>query len=244
MAEYFSEALVSAHRQQLLISEIVYRESSSTQEILIFRNPLFGTVMALDNVVQTTTGDEFIYHEMLTHVPILAHGNASRALIIGGGDGGILRHVLKHKKIERAVMVEIEPRVIDLTKQYIPEICGDAFDDPRAKVIIDDGCKYVRETEERFDVVIVDSTDPDGPARVLYAGILCRLQTLPHAGRCHRHPKRCAFFSAGHHTEFEEKPRILFCRCRVLSGDDTDLYLGPDGARFRDRQSGATANRH
>ena len=124
--------------------------------------------MTLDKVVQTTTGDEFIYHEMLTNVPILAHGNVSRVLIIGGGDGGILRHVLKHKKILHATMVEIEPRVIDLTKKYMPEICGDAFDDPRAEIIIADGCKFVRETARHFDVVIIDLTDPEGPGEVLF----------------------------------------------------------------------------
>ena len=168
MHEYFSEDLVPAHRQQLAITEIIHGEVSETQDVVVFRNPLFGVVMALDNVVQTTTGDEFIYHEMMTHVPILAHGDAKRVLIIGGGDGGILRHVLMHKKVSHVTMVEIEPRVIELTQRYMPQICGEAFDDPRANIVIDDGCKFVKESTEAFDVIIVDSTDPEGPGKVLF----------------------------------------------------------------------------
>ncbi len=168
MTEYFSEHLVPAHRQQLECTEILFRSGSGTQEVLVFKNPLFGTVLALDKVVQTTTGDEYVYHEMMTHVPILAHGAAESVLIIGGGDGGILRHTLMHPGVKRAVMVEIEPQVIDMTKKYMPSICGDAFENPKGKVIIDDGCKYVREAKEKFDVIIVDSTDPHGPGIVLF----------------------------------------------------------------------------
>jgi len=104
----------------------------------------------------------------MTHIPILAHGQVRKVLIIGGGDGGILREVLQHKTIEKATMVEIDPAVINLTKKYIPSIPGKAFEDPRTDLIIGDGVRYVGETAERYDVVVVDSTDPIGPAEVLF----------------------------------------------------------------------------
>jgi spermidine synthase len=165
---YFSENLVPAHRQQLQCTEVLFRGEGVTQGVVIFRNPRFGTVLALDDVVQTTTHDEFVYHEMIAHVPILAHGTAKRVLIIGGGDGGVLRHALMHQSVEQAVLVEIEPTVIDMTKKYLPTICGDAFDNPRAKVVIADGCAYVCDAAEKYDVIIVDSTDNHGPGAVLF----------------------------------------------------------------------------
>jgi spermidine synthase len=166
---YFSEHLVAAHRQQLQCTEILFSHKAETQEVVIFSNPRFGTVLALDHVIQTTERDEFVYHEMMTHVPILSHGAVKNVLIIGGGDGGILRHALMHKNIDQVTLVEIEPAVIEMTKQYLPTICGEAFDNPRARVIIDDGCAFVRDTKETFDIVIVDSTDNHGPGAVLFS---------------------------------------------------------------------------
>ena len=128
----------------------------------------FGRVMALDDIVQVTTRDEFIYHEMMTHVPILAKGDVTNVLIIGGGDGGILREVLRHTGVEHATMVELDRTVVDLCQEHFPDISDGAFDDPRTDLIIADGVKYVAETDRRFDVVIVDSTDPIGPGEVLF----------------------------------------------------------------------------
>ena len=110
-----------------------------------------------------------MYQEMLTHVPLLAHGAARRVLIIGAGDGGVLRRVLQHKGVERAVMVEIDGEVIRLAKEHMPGIAGEAWDDPRAEVIVGDGIDYVRQAPAAsFDVVIVDSTDPIGVGEVLF----------------------------------------------------------------------------
>jgi spermidine synthase len=125
--------------------------------------------MLLDGVVQITEADEFVYQEMLTHVPLLAHGAAKRVLIIGAGDGGVLRRVLEHKTVEKAVMVEIDGEVIRLAKEFMPGIAGDAWTDPRAEVIVGDGIDYVRQAPAAsFDVVIVDSTDPIGVGEVLF----------------------------------------------------------------------------
>lgn len=164
---WFDETLYPEYRQSLKAGTVLFRRKTEFQDLVIFENPRFGRVLALDGVVQTTEGDEFIYHEMIAHVPILAHGGARRVLIIGGGDGGTLREVLKHR-VETAVMVEIDPGVIKLSREYLPSLSAGAFDDPRARIVIADGVRFVTETAERFDVIIVDSTDPAGPGEVLF----------------------------------------------------------------------------
>ena len=166
--KWFDETLHNDVRQSLLISKVLYQDKTDLQDLIVFENPRMGRVLALDGVIQTTEGDEFIYHEMLTHTPILAHGNAKKVLIIGGGDGGMLREVLKHPGVE-PTMVEIDPGVIDLCKTHLPSINKGAFDDPRARILIDDGAKFMAETEDRFDVIIIDSTDPVGPGAILFS---------------------------------------------------------------------------
>jgi len=124
--------------------------------------------MLLDDIVQTTEADEFIYHEMLAHVPVLAHGAARKVLIIGGGDGGMLEEVLKHPTVETVTMVDIDRTVIDISREFLPAICGDAFDDPRTDLVIDDGVEFVARDGAEFDVIIIDSTDPIGPGEALF----------------------------------------------------------------------------
>jgi spermidine synthase len=169
--EWFQETLHPAIRQTLKVDEVLHREKTALQDLIIFRNPTFGRVMALDGIVQTTEGDEYVYHEMLAHVPILAvkaaRGRVGKVLIVGGGDGGCLREVLKHKRLA-CTMVEIDPGVIELSRKHLPNHHAGAFDDPRANIVIADGARFVKETKERFDVVIIDSTDPVGPGAVLF----------------------------------------------------------------------------
>ncbi len=164
----FVEALHKGYAQSFEVERVLYRDKTEHQDLIIFETPTFGRVMALDDIVQVTTRDEFVYHEMMTHVPILAKGDVRDVLIIGGGDGGILREVLRHKSIERATMVEIDRTVVDLCQEHFPDISAGAFDDLRTDLIITDGVKFVAETDQRFDVVIVDSTDPMGPGEVLF----------------------------------------------------------------------------
>jgi len=173
---YWTETLHDGWGQTLRIDEVLFEQDSGHQHLLIFRNAMFGTVLALDGVVQTTERDEFIYHEMLTHVPIVAHGACRKVLIIGGGDGGILREVCRHSTVTSITQVEIDPAVIDLSRQYLPNHSQGAFEDPRLKLVIDDGVRFVQQCTERFDVIISDSTDPHGPAEALftspfYAGV-------------------------------------------------------------------------
>lgn len=165
---WFNETLYDGFRQGHKIVKTLYRGKSAYQKIEVFETQDFGRMLALDGVVQTTERDEFVYHEMMTHLPIFAHGQVESILIIGAGDGGILEEALKHKSVKRAVMVEIDGQVIEVSKKYLPKICGKAFSDKRAEVIVGDGAKFMAETEERFDLVIVDSSDPIGPATVLF----------------------------------------------------------------------------
>ena len=167
MTAWFTETLYTDYQQRLRIAKILHRGRTAHQDVLIFENPYFGRVLALDGIVQTTEGDEFAYHEMLVHVPVLAHGAARRVAIVGGGDGGALEEILKHD-VERVVMVELDPGVVALSRRYLKSICGDAFDDPRAELIFRDGAAYMKAAEEKFDVIVVDSTDPVGPAIALF----------------------------------------------------------------------------
>ncbi|MEG3618374.1 polyamine aminopropyltransferase [Magnetovibrio sp. PR-2] len=164
----FEEALHDGYAQGFDVTNVLFHEKTEHQDLVIFETPTFGRVMALDNIVQVTSKDEFVYHEMLTHVPIFAKGGVTDVLIIGGGDGGILREVLRHKTVERVTMVELDRTVVDLCTQYFPGISNGAFEDPRTDLVITDGVKFVAESDKRFDVIIVDSTDPIGPGEVLF----------------------------------------------------------------------------
>lgn len=167
MARWFDETLYETQRQSFRIDRELYRAKSAFQDILIFENATLGRVLTLDGVVQVTEQDEFVYHEMLTHLPLIAHGAAAKVLIIGGGDGGILEEVLKHP-VERTVMVEIDGMVIEASRKFLPTVCGKAFEDPRTELIVGDGVKYMAESREQFDLIVVDSTDPVGPAVELF----------------------------------------------------------------------------
>lgn len=164
----FSETLYDAYGQEFRIDELLHEVKTDHQHLVIFHNAAFGRVMVLDGVVQTTEKDEFIYHEMLAHVPILAHAMARRVLIIGGGDGGMLREVLRHRQIAHVTQVEIDQQVIDMCCTYLPSHSDGAFDDPRVTIVIDDGLHFVQSTRETFDVIISDSTDPIGPGEALF----------------------------------------------------------------------------
>lgn len=166
--QWYNETLFENYGQRFKVDNVLFENQTTHQHLVIFENSQFGRVMALDGNIQTTTRDEFIYHEMMVHVPILAHGKVSRVLIIGGGDGGILREVLKHKSVKHVTMIEIDAAVVEMSKEFLPSISDGAFDDSRLHLVIADGMDYVRETKEKYDVIITDSTDPIGPAEVLF----------------------------------------------------------------------------
>lgn len=151
-----------------LTAENGFTTVDSSQNLGLFENRTFGRVMILDGAVQVTTADEFIYHEVMTHIALFAHGAARRVLIVGGGDGGIAREVLRHRGVERVRLVEIDRAVVDLAARVLPEVSAGAFEDPRLDLVIADGAAHVATTDDRYDVVIVDSPDPVGPGKVLF----------------------------------------------------------------------------
>jgi spermidine synthase len=167
---WISETLFEALglRTSYEVERVLYETQTSHQHLVLFEHKLFGKVLMLDGATQVTSRDEFIYHEMMTHVPILAHGRAREVLIIGGGDCGIAEEVLKHKAVTRLTQVEIDASVVEFSKEHFPEFTGPVLADPRFDLVIDDGMNFVRGTQRRFDVIIVDSTDPQGPGAVLF----------------------------------------------------------------------------
>lgn len=168
MTDWVEEQLHDNWRARLRVDNIVFEEKTEHQHLLIFDNASFGRVLMLDNIIQLSSSDEFIYHEMLTHVPLFAMAEPKKVLIIGGGDGGALREALRHPSVEKVTMCEIDRSVIDLCTKFFPGISAGAFDDRRADIVIGDGAKFVEETDERYDAVLVDSTDPIGPGAVLF----------------------------------------------------------------------------
>lgn len=156
-------------RMSYAVDRVLYEVSTGHQHLVLFENAHFGKVLMLDGATQVTSRDEFIYHEMMTHVPILAHGRAKEVLIVGGGDCGIAEEALKHKSLERVTQVEIDASVVEFSKEHFPEFTRPVLSDRRFELVIADGMQYVAGTDRRFDVIVVDSTDPQGPGAVLFS---------------------------------------------------------------------------
>jgi spermidine synthase len=150
------------------IERVLYQTQTEHQHLVLFEHEFFGKMLMLDGATQVTTRDEFIYHEMMTHVPIFAHGKAKEVLIVGGGDCGIAKEVLKHKSVARLTQVEIDASVVAFAKEHFPKFTKPVLADKRFDLVIDDGMDYAAKTDRRFDVIIVDSTDPQGPGKVLF----------------------------------------------------------------------------
>ena len=156
-------------RMTFKVEKVLYEMHTEHQHLVLFEQPFFGKMLMLDGATQITKKDEFIYQEMMSHVPLFAHGNARDVLIVGGGDCGIAEEVLKHKSVRRLTQVEIDPAVVEFAKEHFSEFTKPVFADDRFESVIDDGMKYVARTERRFDAIIVNSTDPQGPGKVLFS---------------------------------------------------------------------------
>jgi spermidine synthase len=156
---------------ELRVKKILHTGRSEFQDILLFQSTDYGNVLVLDGIIQVSERDEFAYQEMITHLPLFAHKNLKSVLVIGGGDGGVLREVLKHDNIEKLVLVEIDETVIELSKKYLPSMAI-AFQDPKVEVKLCDGFQYLKDLhsndEAKFDVIITDSSDPEGPAAAFF----------------------------------------------------------------------------
>lgn len=167
---WFFEDLYSDTAYGFEVSKIIVPPTKTRyQELAVLDTPRFGKVFVLDGIVQFTEEDEAIYHEIITHWPIFTHPNPKNVLIIGGGDGGVLREVCKHKNVKKIYLVEIDAQVTKICKKYLPEISKGAFKDPRVKVYHLDAAEFVKKIREKFDVVIMDTTDPIGPAKSLFS---------------------------------------------------------------------------
>ncbi|MCM3714219.1 spermidine synthase [Alkalihalobacillus oceani] len=149
------------------IKRTLHTEKTDFQQLDVIETEEFGNMLVLDGMVMTTEKDEFVYHEMVAHVPLFTHPEPKHVLVVGGGDGGVIREVLKHPSVEKATLVEIDGKVIEYSKKYLPSIAG-ALDDPRVDVQVDDGFMHIAKAEDAYDVIMVDSTEPVGPAVKLF----------------------------------------------------------------------------
>ncbi|HHV63238.1 MAG TPA: polyamine aminopropyltransferase [Firmicutes bacterium] len=168
MELWFTENQTNDLKLSCRITRTLHREKTEFQDLAVVDTVEYGRMLVLDGAIQTTVKDEFVYHEMIAHVPMLAHPAPEKVLVIGGGDGGTVREILKHPGVREVTLVEIDRRVIEVSRDLLPETsCG--LGDPRVNIRIEDGIKYVKETRRAYDVIIVDSSDPIGPAVGLFS---------------------------------------------------------------------------
>lgn len=162
-----SETMWPGQAMALKVNRVLHTERSLYQDVLVFESSNYGNVLVLDGAIQATERDEFSYQEMITHLAMNSHPNPKKVLVIGGGDGGVLREVVKHECVEEAVLCDIDEAVIRVAKQYLPEM-SKSYDHPKVKTFIGDGFKFLDDYKNTFDVIITDSSDPEGPAASLF----------------------------------------------------------------------------
>ncbi|KAL8776226.1 MAG: hypothetical protein Q9213_008346 [Squamulea squamosa] len=162
-----SNKLWPGQAMTLKVNQVLHHEKSKYQDVLIFESSDHGVVLVLDNAIQCTERDEFSYQEMITHLAMNSHPNPQRVLVIGGGDGGVLREVVKHSTVETAILCDIDESVIRLSKKYLPGM-SIGFQHPSVSVHVGDGFKYLADKKNEFDIIITDSSDPEGPAESLF----------------------------------------------------------------------------
>ncbi|MDD3014076.1 MAG: polyamine aminopropyltransferase [Candidatus Gastranaerophilales bacterium] len=164
---WFTEYQKDGFGITIKVKESLFHEVSEFQTVDIIDTEAFGRMLLLDGLVMTSEKDEFFYHEMISHIPMLSHPAPKKVLVIGGGDGGTVREVLKHSSVEKVVLCEIDSFVVDACRRYLPTIAG-VLDDPRVDIQIRDGIDYIAEQKDQFDIILVDSTDPMGPGEGLF----------------------------------------------------------------------------
>ncbi|RTZ91664.1 MAG: spermidine synthase [Deltaproteobacteria bacterium] len=168
MELWFKEIDESQSGLTFRVKNVLFSKQTPYQRLDVFETEFYGNVLVLDGAVQITQKDEFVYHEMLAHVPLYTHPNPRNVLIIGGGDGGTVREVVKHPEVEHVDLVEIDEAVIQAAKSYFPEVSCE-LDNPRVSILPMDGIEYIRKKPATYDVILIDSTDPVGPAEGLIA---------------------------------------------------------------------------
>ncbi len=164
---WFTEKQTENFGITIKINKTLHTEQTEFQKLDMVETEEFGNMLLLDGMVMTSQVDEFVYHEMVAHPALHTHPNPKTVLVVGGGDGGVIREVLKHESVEKAVLVEIDGKVIEYSKKYLPEIAGE-LDNPRVEVKVDDGFMHIIKSKDLYDVIMVDSTEPVGPAAPLF----------------------------------------------------------------------------
>lgn len=206
---WYSEYHTPHVRYSIKVNQQLFGVKSEYQSIAVFDSPEFGRFLTLDGVMMMTERDEFIYHEMMVHCPMAVNPNISKVLVIGAGDGGIARELGKYPQIQEIHIVEIDPQVIAVCKEFLPQTaCG--FEDSRVKIQIDDGLRFVRGVENAYDLIIVDSTDPSGPGEVLF--------TREFYGNCHKALTSDGIMVNQHESPFfqEDARAMTFAHKRIV----------------------------
>ncbi len=247
---WYTERLYPDLRTGYRVRRELCRRRSSFQQIRILDTVRCRRMLVLDGVTQTCELDEFIYHEMLTHVPLVAHGRCKRVLIIGGGDGGATREVLRHP-VEAAVVVELDKHVVQCCRRHLPSLSEGAFEDQRVDLVFADGAKYVREANEPFDAVLVDSPDPIGPARPLFASRFYRdvLRVLRPGGVMVRQAGSAAFqrdeLAAAYRKVQKVFPhvRVYLAAVPTYAGGHFSFVMGSQSSRVFDVSANRLAGR-
>lgn len=167
MELWYTEEHTENVRFSIKVKNLLYTGQSPYQKIDVFDSEEFGKFLTLDGLMMLTEKDEFIYHDMIVHVPMAVNPNIKRVLVIGGGDGGTVRELTRYETIESIHMVEIDKQVVDVCREYLPQTAG-KLDDPRVELFFEDGLKFIRSHVDEYDLIIVDSTDPFGPGEGLF----------------------------------------------------------------------------
>lgn len=196
MEFWFSEMHTPNVKLSIRVDRQLYSGQSDFQRIDVFESPEFGRFLVLDGYMMLTEKDEFIYHEMIVHVPMAVHPNVKRVLVIGAGDGGVIRELCRYDDIEQIDMVEIDPQVVEVCREYLPQTAC-SLDDPRVKIYYEDGLKFIRWCEDCYDLIIVDSTDPFGPGEGLF--------TREFYGNCFKALKEDGIMVNQHESPFYEQ---------------------------------------
>lgn len=199
MELWFSEKHTPNVKISIRVNKQLYSAQSEFQRIDVFESPEFGRFLTLDGYMMLTEKDEFIYHEMITHVPMAVHPHVKDVLVIGAGDGGVIRELARYDDIERIDMVEIDRQVVEVCKEYLPKTAC-AFDDPRLKIYYEDGLKFIRNKNNCYDLIIVDSTDPFGPGEGLF--------TREFYGNCYKALREDGIMVNQHESPFYEEDAI------------------------------------
>ncbi|PKM62989.1 MAG: spermidine synthase [Firmicutes bacterium HGW-Firmicutes-21] len=200
---WYSEKHTKNVKFSIRVDRQLYSGKSEFQRIDVFESPEFGRFLTLDGFMMLTEKDEFIYHEMITHVPMAVHPAVKRVLVIGAGDGGVIRELTRYTSVEHIDLVEIDSMVIDVCKEFLPQTAC-RFDDERVNIYFQDGLKFVRRCENQYDIIIVDSTDPFGPGEGLF--------TKEFYGNCYKALKDDGIMVNQHESAFYKNDAIAMQR--------------------------------